>query len=103
MEDHREVVDAERPEGVLVLADLTEVLPVAIDVEDVPELARADQLLKPRDSGVVEQEMARHQHALLRLGGRDELLDLAGGQRRRALGPGMPSRLPGAAGPLRIG
>ena len=45
------IVDAERPERVLVLADLPEVLPVAVDVEDVAELAGLDQLLELRTAG----------------------------------------------------
>ena len=62
VEDHREVVDAERPERVLVLADRPEVLAVAVDAEHLAEVARVDELLQLADAGVVEQQMARHQH-----------------------------------------
>ena len=40
--------DAEAPERVLVLADLAQVLPVAVHVEDLAELAGVDQLLQLR-------------------------------------------------------
>src|SRR5205823_8687090 len=54
VEDHGEVVDAERPERVLVGADDAEVLAVAVDAEHVAELARVDQLLQLPHAGVVE-------------------------------------------------
>src|SRR5439155_15658401 len=82
VQDHREVVDAERPERVLILPDLAEVLAVAVDVEDVAELVRLDQLLQALDARVVEEQMTRHQHAPALLRGRDEVLDLGAGQRR---------------------
>ncbi len=50
VEDHRQVVHAERPERVLVRADDAEVLPVAVDAEHVAELARVDQLLQLQDT-----------------------------------------------------
>ena len=62
VEDDGEVVHAERPERVLVLADLAEVLAVAVDAEHLAELARVDQLLELLHARVVEQEMARHEH-----------------------------------------
>jgi hypothetical protein len=51
VEDHREVVHAERPERVLVLADLAEVLPVAVDAEHVAERRRVDELLQLAHAG----------------------------------------------------
>ena len=61
VEDDREVVDAEAPERVLVAPDRAEVLAVAVDVEDVAELARVDELLELRDARVVEEQVAGHQ------------------------------------------
>src|SRR5689334_22753352 len=58
VEDHREVVDAERPERVLVGAHDPEVDALAVDAEDIAELAGVDQLLQLQDSGVVEEEVA---------------------------------------------
>jgi len=95
-------VDPERPERVLVLADLAEVLAVPVDVENVAELAGADQLLQANDARVVEQEVARHQHAAVLLGTRDELLDLAAGQRRRLLDEHVLARFERALRELRV-
>ena len=93
VEDHREVVDAERPESVLVLADDPEVLPVAVDAEHVAELAGVDELLQLLHAGVVEQQMARHEHELALLGERDELLHLRRAHRRRLLDEDVLARL----------
>ena len=76
VQDHREVVRAERPERVLVAPDLPEVLAVAVEVEHVPEVAVGDQLLEHRDGRVVEQEIAGHQHEAALLRDRHELLRL---------------------------
>ena len=76
VEDHREVVDAERPERVLVLPDRAEVLAVAVDAEHVAELARVDELLQLADARVVEEQMPRHEDEAAFGGDRDELLHL---------------------------
>ena len=47
---HRDVVRAERPERVLVGAQLAEVEAVAVDVVDVAELAGVDELLEPLEA-----------------------------------------------------
>ena len=47
VQDHREVLRADRPERVLVPADLAEVLPVPVEIEDVSELACVDHFLQP--------------------------------------------------------
>ena len=73
VEDHRQVVHAERPERVLVLADDAEVDAVAVDAEHVAELARVDELLHLAHARVVEQQVPRHQHEPARVGERDEL------------------------------
>ena len=93
VEDHREVVDAERPERVLVLADLAEVLAVAVDAEHVAELARVDELLQLADARVVEQQVAGHQHEVALLGERDELVHLGAAHRRRLLDEDVLARL----------
>ena len=85
VEDHREVVHAERPEGVLVRADDAEVDPVAVDAEHVADLARVDQLLQLQHGRVVEQEMAGHEHEVALLGDAHELVHLGGVHRRRLL------------------
>src|SRR3954451_18852816 len=85
VEDDREVVDAERPERVLVLADLAEVLAVAVDDEHVAELPLVDQLLQLLHCRVVEQEVTRHEDERARLGEGDQLLHLGGLHRRRLL------------------
>ena len=76
--DHGEVVDAERPERVFVLADLAEVLAVAVDDEHVAELPVVDQLLQLLDGWVIEQEMAGHEDEPAILGEADQLLHLDG-------------------------
>ena len=85
VQDDREVVDAERPERVLVLADLAEVLAVAVDAEHVAELVGDDQLLQLRDGRVVEQQVRGHEHAVALRRERAELLHLAGAHRGRLL------------------
>ena len=84
-EDHREVVDAERPERVLVRAHDPEVLPVRVDAEHVAELARVDELLQLAHARVVEQEVAGHQDEVALGGERDELVHLGALHRRRLL------------------
>ena len=81
VEDHGEVVGAEAPERVLVLADLPEVLAVAVDVEEAPELLRVDQVLQLGHARVVEEQVAGHEHERALLGEGDELL--AEGRRKR--------------------
>ena len=84
VEDHRDVVRAEAPERVLVGAQLAEVEPVRVEVADLAELARLDQLGERPHPGVVLEQVADHQHAPARgvehrLGvchrGRERLLD----------------------------
>ena len=60
-QQHRHVVGAERPQRVLVGAQLAEVQAVAVDVEHAPELAVVDQLLELHDAGVVLEQVADHQ------------------------------------------
>ena len=85
VEDHREVVDPERPERVLVLADHAEVLPVSVDHQDVAERAFVDELLELLYAGVIEQQVAGHQDDAALFCDRDELVDLRGLHRRRLL------------------
>ena len=57
----RDVVRAERPQRVLVGAQLAEVEPVRVDVVDVAELAGVGDLLELGDAGVVLEQVADHQ------------------------------------------
>ncbi len=98
VEDDREVVDAERPERVLVGPDAAEVLAVPVDAEHVPELARVDELLQLADAGVIEEQVSRQEHELALLGDRDELVDLRARHRGRLLDEDV---LPGLEGELR--
>src|SRR5262245_14026454 len=85
VEDDREVVDAERPERVLVGAHDPQVLAVAVDAQHLAELAAVDQLLQLQDSGVVEQEVAGHQHEVAVGGERNQLVHLLGAHGRGLL------------------
>jgi hypothetical protein len=76
VEDDGEIVDAERPERVLVLADLAEVLAIAVDVEDLTELSGVDQALQLLDGGVVQQEVTGEENEITFLGQCDELVRL---------------------------
>ena len=76
VEDHRQVVDAQRPECVLVDADDAEVLSVAVDAQHVPERAGVDQFLQLLDTRVMEQEVSGHAHEVALLREADELLHL---------------------------
>src|SRR3990170_105945 len=76
VEDHREVVDTERPEGVLVRADDPEVLPVPVDAEHVAELAGRDHVLDASDARVVEEQVTGHENAVPVAGECHELVHL---------------------------
>ena len=91
---------AERPERVLVGADPAEVLAVRVDAEHVAEVACVDQPLHLLDRGVVEQQVAGHQHAVGALGGRDEVLGLGRVHRRRLLDQHVLAGLERALGQL---
>src|SRR4051812_3454739 len=82
MEDHGQVVDAERPERVLVRADDAQVLPVPVDAEHLAQLAAVDELLQLLDAGVVEQQVTGHQHEVLSPRELDQLVHLGGTHRR---------------------
>ena len=93
-EDHGEVVHAERPERVLVRPHDAEVLPVRVDAEHLAELARVDELLQLSDAGVVEEQVAGHQHEVaLARQIRDELVHLRALHRRRLLDENVLARL----------
>src|SRR6266508_5001615 len=85
MEQHREVMDTERPERVLVRPERAEVLTVAVDVENVAELPRIDDLLQPPDRGVVQQQVTGHQNAGPLFGEITELFEFRRAHRRRLL------------------
>ncbi len=83
---------AERPERILVRAHDAQVDAVAVDAEHVPELTAVDQVLHLEDAGVVEQQVARHQHAVLGDRQRDELVHLDRAHRGRLLDEDMLAR-----------
>ena len=85
MEDHREIVHAQAPERVLVAADRSQVLTVAVDVEDLAELACVDELLQLGHAGVVEEQVAGHEDAPFGSGQLGELVRLPAGERHRLL------------------
>ena len=62
-----------------------EVLAVAVDAEHLAERARVDELLQLLHAGVVEEQVAGHEHEVALLGERDELVDLGRGHRGRLL------------------
>src|SRR6266550_1048172 len=102
-QEHREIVHAQRPEGVLVRPERAEVLPVPIDVEDVAELSRVDDLLQLLNAGVVEQKVSRQENEAALLGEVAELLELGAAHRRRLLHEDVLARLERAAGKLAVG
>ena len=61
VEQDGDVVRAERPERVLVRAQLPEVEPVRVEVVDLAELAAVGDLLELRDARVVLEQVADHQ------------------------------------------
>ena len=76
---------AERPERVLVGAQLAEVEPVAVDVVDVAELARVGDLLQLDHARVVLEQVADHQDLARALGRGRDLLGVGDGLRQRLL------------------
>ena len=85
VQDHAQVVHAERPERVLVAAHDPEVHAVAVDAAHVAELAGVDQLLELEHGGVVEQQVAGHQNEAACIGQRHELVHLSRSHGRRLL------------------
>ena len=68
VQHHRDVVHAQAPERVFVLADHAQVLAVAVHVQHVAELARFDQLTQ-LDHGRVEPQQVADHHDPRPLGG----------------------------------
>jgi hypothetical protein len=97
VQQDRQVVDAERPERVLVRPECPEVLTVAVDVENVAQLARVDDLLQPLHGGVIKQQMTRHQHSAALFREVAQLLQLGGAHRGRLLDEDVLVRLERAA------
>ena len=98
VEDHRQVVDAERPHGVLERPDHAEVHALAVEVEHVAERAGVDELLQRLHARVVEEQMAGHEHEVARFGERDELVHLGAAHRRWLLDEHVLARLERALG-----
>ena len=76
---------AERPERVLVGAQLAEVEPVGVDVVDLAELAAVGDLLQLRDARVVLEQVPDHQRAPGGVGRGDRALGVRDGLRERLL------------------
>src|SRR5215211_235911 len=92
-EDHREVVGAEGPERVLVLAMLAEVEAVRVDVAQRAQFAGAHQRGQPFDARVVLEQMAHHEHAFRRARSLDDGLGLLLGLGKRLLHEAVLPRL----------
>src|SRR5918992_3946640 len=92
-QDHGHVVCAERPEGVLVAAQLTQVEPVRVDIAHFAELAGLDQLVHLLDAGVVLEKMPDHEHPVAGARGLDDLLRLLDRASERLLDKAVLARL----------
>ena len=99
----RHVVRAERPQGILVRAELAEVEPVAVDVEDPAEVAVVDQLLELDDAGVVLEQVADHERPPRRRGGADDGLRSRRRLRHRLLDEAVLAGLEHADGERLVG
>ena len=99
----RDVVRAERPERVLVGAQLPEVEPVGVDVVDVAELAGGRDLLELGHARVVLEQVADHQGPARPLGGGDGPLGLLDGLRERLLDEAVLARVEHALGQRAVG
>ena len=93
VQDHRDVVRAETPEGVLVGAQLAEVHAVAVDVVELAQLTAVDQLLQARHGGVVLEQVAHHQDPPRPLGRRDGAFGVGDGCREGLLHEAVLARL----------
>ncbi len=89
---------AERPEGVLVLADHAEVLTVPVDADDAPELAGVDELLHLAHAGVVDEQVAEHEATPPGLGRVEQILHLGRAQGDRLLDDDVLAGLEGLLG-----
>ena len=89
----RDVVRAERPQGVLVRPQLAQVQPVRVDVVDVAELARLGDLLQLLDARVVLEQVSDHQHPAGVARGVRNLLGLGRGLREGLLHEAVLARL----------
>ena len=76
---------AEAPEGVLVRAHDAQVLPVAVEVEDLAEQAVVDDLLHVLEPRVVDEQVVDHQDAVAGVGQGGHLASIRAGQRERLL------------------
>ena len=79
--EHRDVVRAEAPQGVLVGAHLAEVEPVGVGVEDLAQLAGVDELLHLGHGRVVLEQVADHELDAVLLGRVQEVLGVGGLER----------------------
>jgi hypothetical protein len=85
-------VRSQRPERVLVRAQLAQIQAVAVDVVDVAELARVGDLLELDDSRVVLEEVPDHQDLAGRFGSGHDLLGVGCRLRDRLLDEAVLAR-----------
>ena len=85
VQDHGQIVDTERPERVLVRSDAAEVLPIAVDAEDLSELSTLHELLQLLDARVIQEQVAGHEDEVTVVRDRHELVDLRARHRRGLL------------------
>ena len=93
VQDHRDVVGAERPQRVLVAAQLAEVQALRVDVVDVAELAGVGDRLEHVHAGVVDEQVPDHQDPVVVLGGLDGALGVLDGVGERLLDEAVLARL----------
>src|SRR5262245_29274000 len=75
----------ETPQGVFFAPDLAHTEPVRIDVFNSSECPAVNELLQPDDGGMVMQEMADHQHAVVAASRMDHLDSVLPLERKRFL------------------
>ncbi|MNT17274.1 hypothetical protein D3C72_1524150 [compost metagenome] len=79
-QDEGDVVGAEAPEDVLLVAKLAEREAAAADVLDLAQFALADEVHEGFVGGVVLEDMPDHEDAAERIGGLGEVLGLVAGE-----------------------
>ena len=90
----------ERPEDVLLGADLPEVQAIRVDVLDAAELSLVDQALEPQDGGVVPEQVANHEHSSVARGEARELFTLLDRKAQRLFDEYVLARHKGSADQL---
>ena len=102
-QDHRYVVRAEAPEGVLVLPDLAQVHALRVEVADRTQLASLQELAQLVDRGMVDEEVADHEREPAAIGELDQVRCLARRLGERLLHKDVLPGLEGGAGQHVVG